>query len=122
MDELTLFDAQGKPVVYVSPDEEMTIYSWDGRPLAYLDENGNVYGFNGKHLAWFEDDILWDHTGNRCGFTQSTCPVFTNFEPFKSFKQFRPFRAFAEFAPFKPFKSQGNSNRPLLSLLEAGMK
>jgi hypothetical protein len=72
MSKLTLFDAQGTPVAYVDFEDERTIYSFDGRPLAYLDEGKNIYGFNGRHLGWFEDGVVWDHKGNRSGFTQSS--------------------------------------------------
>lgn len=117
--EITLFGSKGDPKAYIAKDEENTIYSFDGRPLAYLDGE-NIYGFNGRHLGWFEDGIVWDHKGLRVGFTSSKCPAFTKFEPFKGFKRFKPFKAFKQFAPFKPFKSYSSSNSDLLTFLEAG--
>ncbi len=118
--ETTIFGKRGDPKAYIAHDDEATIYSFNGVPLAYIDENSNIYGFNGRHLGWFEDEIIWDHKGQRLGFTSRTCPSFTQFEPFKGFKQFKPFRAFKQFAPFKPFKSYSNSNIELINFLKAG--
>jgi hypothetical protein len=118
--ETTLFGKSGDPKAFIAWNEENTIYSFDGVPLAYVDEANNVYGFNGKHLGWFEDGILWNHQGQRVGFTKKTSPVFTQFEPFKGFKQFKPFKSFKEFAPFKPAKSMTNATYSLMEFLEEG--
>jgi hypothetical protein len=121
MEEITLFDPDGNPVAYVAPDDENTIYLWSGKPVAYL-EGENIYGFNGKHLGWFEEGIIWDHEGNRVGFIKGTLPVLAKFEPSKASKQFKPFKAFKEFAPFKPFKSTRVSKTPLSIFLSRGEK
>lgn len=118
--ETTLFNARGEPIAYIADDDEKTIFSFNGEPLAYLAEENSIYGFNGKHLGWFEDQIIWDHLGHRVGFTKKTCPTFTKFEPFKGFKQFKPFKAFKQFMPFKPFKSSTVSSIELLSFLKGG--
>jgi hypothetical protein len=104
MSQVTLFDGAGVAVAYVDYEDEATIYSFAGEPLAYLHED-HVYGFNGQHLGWFEQGVLRDHAGLSAGFFKDKSPVFTQFEPFKGFKQFKPFRGFQEFAPFKPFFS-----------------
>jgi len=104
MSQVTLFDGAGAAVAYIDYDDELTIYSFAGQPLAYLSED-SVYGFNGKHLGWFDNGVLRDHSGHSAGFIQGQCPVFTQFEPFKGFKQFKPFKAFQQFKPFKPFAS-----------------
>ena len=104
MSQISLFDAAGAAVAYVDYDDESTIYSFAGEPLAYLRED-HIYGFNGKHLGWFEQGVLRDSSGSAAGFVNDTLPVFAQFEPFKGFKQFKPFKAFQEFAPFKPFIS-----------------
>lgn len=119
-DETTLFGKNGDPKAYIAWNEGNTIYSFNGKPLAYIDESNNVYGFNGKHLGWFEDSILWNHQGQRVGFTKNSSPVFTQFEPFKGFKQFKPFKGFKQFAPFKPFKSMAIATTSLMEFLEEG--
>ena len=119
MGQETLFDSRGAPVAYIDYDDELTIYSVAGAPLAYLDGD-NVYGFNGRHLGWYEGGVLWDHSGVRAGFRQDASAVFTQFEPFKGFKQFKPFKGFQQFAPFKPFKGAGYIEQSLEVWLERG--
>jgi hypothetical protein len=118
--EVTLFGRNGDPQAYIAHDDDNSLYSFAGEPLAYVDENSNIYGFNGVHLGWFEDEIVWDHAGRRVGFTAKTCPVLRKFEPFKGFKQFKPFKAFKQFAPFKPLKSQAFSREELIDFLHKG--
>ncbi|MCS6472547.1 hypothetical protein NX871_21685 [Burkholderia thailandensis] len=120
MAETTLFDSAGVPVAYIDHADEDTIYAFSGEPLAYIDKGEHIYGFNGIHIGWFQDGVLWDHSGARAGFTGSTCPVFTKFEPFKGFKKFKPFRAFQKFAPFQPFKNSNNLGMPLHDWLARG--
>ena len=67
LNEITLFDANGAPVAYIAPDEEWAIYLWNGKPVAYLEHDGDafsIYGFNGKHLGWFDEGVVRDHQGD----------------------------------------------------------
>lgn len=118
--EITLFDSRGQPIAYIEDSSDRTIFSFNGEPLAYVDDKNNIYGYNGKHLGWFEDQIVWDHSGQRVGFTKSTCPALTQFEPFKGFKQYKPFKAFKQLAPLKPLKGSGISTTGLLEFLKNG--
>lgn len=118
--ETTLFGRNGEPIAYIAHQEGNTIYTFAGKPCAYIDDSNNIYGFNGKHLGWFEDDFVRDHQGYRIGFTESTCPVFTQFEPFKGFKEFKPFKGFKQFRPLKPIKSYVISETSLLAFLKEG--
>lgn len=62
--EVTLFDKQAKPIVYISyADNDSTIYMWDGSPVAYLKEKGEIYHFNGQFLGWYTDGILYGKDG-----------------------------------------------------------
>lgn len=104
-DEISLFDSTGTATAYIA--EELTIYLWSGKPVAYLEKDDaggfHIYGFNGKHLGWFVGGIARDHKGNAVGAVKEAFATATKFEPFKSFKQFKPFKAFKAFAPFRPF-------------------
>jgi hypothetical protein len=71
--EKTLYNIRGEPVAYRSTYPSKRIYLWDGHPVAYLYDY-HVYGFNGRHLGWFLDDIVYDSEGKRIGFASSTCP------------------------------------------------
>ena len=70
-----VFNKRGDPVAYILDDYNETIYLTDGSPVAYLYEQGHVYGFNGRHLGWWIEGILYNHDGERIGFSSSTSPV-----------------------------------------------
>ena len=120
--ETTLFGLTGDPKAYIAWYDNNTIYSFKGEPLAYIDEKFNIYGFNGNHLGWFEEGIVWDHEGKKVGFTKETSPTFTRFEPFKAFKKFKPFKSFKKLAPIKPFKKMSKSEVELLEFLNLGRR
>ena len=79
-----IFNKRGDLVAYISDDYNETIYLIDGSPVAYLYEQGHVYGFNGRHLGLWIEGILYNHDGERIGFTSSTSPVPIGREPTNS--------------------------------------
>lgn len=123
-EEVTLFDADGEPVAYIVLDDELTIYLWGGEPVAYLHRTGrknpSIYGFNGKHLGWFESGIARDHDGDAVGFAKGAVNKTTRFESFKSFKQFKPLKGLRELEPLEPVFSTRWSSTPLKEFLAAG--
>jgi len=40
-DEVSLFNGHGKASAYIAVDDELTIYLWGGKPVAYLSSSGN---------------------------------------------------------------------------------
>jgi hypothetical protein len=40
-----------------------------------------VYGFNGKHLGWFNDATILDHDGNAVGYVKGEISMLTHLEP-----------------------------------------
>ena len=84
--ERTLFNRNGDAVAYITDDYNETIYMPDGHPVAYLYEDIHIYGINGRHLGWFVNDIIFNHDGERVGFTAGTCPVPVGQEPVKAEK------------------------------------
>ncbi len=81
----TLYNPKGEPIAYICNHFRDTIYLWDGHPVAYL-YSYHIYGFNGKHLGWFIDGIIYDYYGDRAGFTSTTCPVSAFQDPPKAKK------------------------------------
>lgn len=77
--EIILYNKNGEPVAYIADDGE-TIYLWNGHAVAYLYKD-KVYGWNGKHLGWFVDGIIYDLRGLIVCFIRSKCPVATYAEP-----------------------------------------
>jgi len=75
--EKTLFNKSGEATAYISDDYNLTIYLWEGSPVAYLSNDLHIYGINGRHLGWLIDEIIYNQQGERIGFTSVSCPVPT---------------------------------------------
>ena len=123
--EITLFDCDGQARAYIDAnDNAMPIYLWSGEPVAYLktsrDSGYSVYGFNGKHLGWFEDGLIRDHDGYICGFIKGAVNKYTAYEPYKGYKQYLPYKSYTEYEPYKPYKKPYFSTPPLVLLLKQG--
>ena len=114
--EISLFDKDGNPFAYIAVDDESTIYSWAGTPTAYLVRDNNqthIYSFQGKHLGWFEEGVVRDHSGHVAAFTKgSITNVLTKLEPLKALKQLKPLKSVRELSPLKPINSLYFSNSP----------
>ena len=89
MIEEKIFNKNGEPVAYVTPGHIPVIYLWGGFPAAYIYEGDHVFGFNGKHLGWFVNKILYTNGGDRIGFAFDNCPVSIAKDPVKGKKQAR---------------------------------
>jgi 4-fold beta flower protein len=122
-EEITLFDARGMATAYIAVDDDLTLYLWSGKPVAYLEgdsEGGfHIYGFNGNHLGWFVQGVIRDHEGDAACATKEHLG-FTEFEPFKSFKAFKPFKSFKAIAPFRPFFTTSWGDMPCGLFLAQG--
>jgi hypothetical protein len=117
--ETTLFNKNGKAVAYIADDGE-TIFNWDGRAVAYLVED-KVYGWNGKHLGWYNEGTIFDIFGLRSGFVRPKSPIPTHGEPIKPAKQIKPARGSRQMAVSKPVLCYGYSGRSLEEILEEGV-
>lgn len=120
-DEVSLFDSAGKPVGYIA--EELTIYLWSGKAVAYLhSESGkvHVYGFNGKHLGWFVKGIVRDHDGSAIGGVKEVFKSSVEYEPYKAYKEYKPYKSYREYAPYQPYLSQNWGDMPLRLFLMQG--
>jgi len=118
MEEISLYNINGNPVAYIANDKE-TIYLWEGMAIAYV-AGDKLYGWNGKHLGWFEDGIFYDLNGLRVGFTKDKNPGPAYIEPSKAAKYAR-YAKYAKYAPnAKPVLSTQNSDINLRDLLKDG--
>lgn len=126
--EITLFDSDGEPKAYIDADDkEIPIYLWNGEPVAYLEpvsryDYYNVYGFNGKHLGWFEGGLVIDHEGYVVGFIEGAVNKYTKYEPYKSYKKYLPYKSYTQYEPYKPNTKSYFSSTPLVLFLSAGKK
>ena len=117
----TLFDSKGNPIAYLDFDDDNTFYLWNGTPVAYLSSNNTIYGFNGKHLGWYEKGIIRNLLGEKNGFNKSALGVFPKYEPYKSYKSYKPYKAYKEYAQYKPFYSFSVSNESLSQFMTNGI-
>ena len=118
--EKILYDKNGDAVAYFAMDYEGIIYLWDGLPVAYLYDAEHVYGINGRHLGWFKDDILFNHAGERIGFTFTTCPVSISKPPVKGKKMRRDEMRPRWQRPPLPKLSFGVASQNLADILKEG--
>ena len=118
--ERKLFNKNGDVVAYITDDYHETIYLWDGSPVAYLYEDQHVYGINGRHLGWFVDEILFNNSGERIGFTINSCPVPIAKEPTKIERSARDEIRPRWAAPTFPKLSHNFADRDLADLLKEG--
>ena len=122
-EEISLFNSKGKPIAYIDTKEDLTIYMWSGKPVAYLSKNNDdfdIYGFNGTHLGWYIDGVIYDHKGDAVGFIKGAVNMYTEYEPYKSYKEYKPYKAYKAYAPYRPYLSNSFSNTPLSIFLLGG--
>lgn len=119
--EITLFNSKGGSVAYIDTNDDLTIYLWSGKPVAYLNSN-SIYGFNGKHLGWFHKGIIWDHDGNAVGFIENAVIMPTKLEPLKGLQKLTPLKSITEIPPIEPIYSRRWSHTPLSIFLSQGIK
>jgi hypothetical protein len=108
-----LYDSRGNPFGY--SDDGETIYTFDGKPIAFLDED-SLYAFSGAHLGFFENGQIWDHSGGVVLFTggASGGPMkpLKSLKPLKGLKQVKPLKGLKELKPLKPLKNMAWSRVP----------
>lgn len=109
---MTFYNKNGEPIAYAEDGEH--IYLFTGEPVAYFHGDA-VYGFNGKHLGWFENGWIRDLHG-LCVFYSGDAsgsgplkPV-KNVKPVKSVKSVRPVKSVREVKSVKSVKSLSWSN------------
>jgi len=94
--EIDFYDKSGEPIAYT--DDGMNIYTFPGKPVAYLDGNV-VYSFCGKHLGWFENGWIRDTKGKCVFFTKGATDG-----PLKPVKKEKPAKHFKHEKPVKGVK------------------
>ncbi len=117
--EITLYDRRGIPTAYIAANDENTIYLWTGEPTAYLYED-HLYGFNGHHLGWFQDGILWDYEGIAVGFTRETLTASPKDESSKAPRAAKPARQVRDVPPDQPALTLSVYTTLLSTFLQTG--
>jgi len=104
-----LFDVSGEPVAFIDDDGE-TIYSYQGKPLAWISEDA-IYNYKGKYLGWIENGWIYDLTGRPSLFHNEVTggprlPI-RKIEPIKGIKQILPIRPIKQIQTIRPIKTVG---------------
>lgn len=60
--QVTLYDRETEAIAYIDYEDDSTIYTFEGEPLAYIEADKWVYGFNGKLLGWYSESVLYDRS------------------------------------------------------------
>jgi len=63
---IDLYDSNGDAKLYIDEENSNTIFTWSGKPLAYLEYQDNrfqVFGFNGTHLGYYVSGRIYDQDG-----------------------------------------------------------
>ncbi|MBM4348674.1 MAG: hypothetical protein FJ106_02125 [Deltaproteobacteria bacterium] len=110
--EITLYDSEGDAAAYIDTDHDLTIYLWEGKHVAYLADD-SVWGFNGKHLGWFESGIIGYHKGYAVGCVKGAVSMNYNLEPLKGLKELRPLKSLKELKLLNPLKMNRWAPLPL---------
>ncbi|MCF6406991.1 hypothetical protein L3C95_29095 [Chitinophaga filiformis] len=118
--DVALFNKDGKAIAYIdTKDKDRTIYLYSGEPVAVISE-ADVYGFNGKHLGWYEKGVVRDHDGKRIGNTKKAATGYTQYEPYKSYKRQKPYMGYKRYPPYKPYFSNAWSDGSFEVFLSKG--
>jgi hypothetical protein len=101
--EAEFFDSKGTAVAYFDYDDaDRTFYLWsEGEPVAHMDED-SLYGFNGKHLGWLQNGVIYEHEGNVVAATVARFKDPVQPPPPKGPKQYKPYKDYKEYRPYKP--------------------
>jgi hypothetical protein len=118
-DQLALLDQAGKTVGYVDAQRRDTVFLADGRPVAYL-SGGSLYGFNGAHLGWVENGVLWNHGGEAMGTVHAAEDSKALLAGIKPGSYAAPRRLMRDIEPLKPEFQAGSSQESLEQLLAQG--
>ena len=57
---LTFYNRKGSPVAYT--EDNRNIFFFNGKPIAYIDED-HVYNYENKHLGYYKDGWIRDNEG-----------------------------------------------------------
>lgn len=123
--QISLFNKHGHAVAYIDYDEDATIYTWDGYPLAFLKKEGTIhalFGFNGKFLAWYKQGRVHDKKGYILAAEKSKMNRATRGEGIKSMQKLQAIRSITELAPIRPIFKSTWSEEDFIKILEKGKK
>ncbi len=119
--DVNLFNSGGKAAAYLDSSEGLTFYLWSGEPVAYLDGD-SVYGFNGKHLGWYRDGVVYDEGGDIVAAPPSALHAAVEVPPLRGLKGLKPLKGLKELKPLRPLFQLAWSQTPALAFFLQGIE
>lgn len=105
---LNFYDSNGRSYAY--SDDGESIYTFGGRPIAYLDGD-SVYSYGGIHLGYFRNGLVRDEAGGVVLFSDGASggPIkpIKQIKPIKGIKQIKPIKGIKAIKPIRPIDSMG---------------
>jgi hypothetical protein len=103
----TFYSNDGEATAYIDWHDDLTIYLWNGSPVAYLHEgrspnHWHVYAFPGTFLGWYEAGVIWDQRGDGILARADVLTSPPQREPVRGIKGLKPIKGLRELAPLKP--------------------
>jgi hypothetical protein len=113
--EIPLYNNDGEAVAYIDTEEDLTIYLWSGKPVAYLEKKSDrmlVYGFNGKHLGWFDNGAIYNSDGDVSCALKNLLTKHPQALSYKGYKEYKPYKSYKDYPDWKPSFSRSFSQMP----------
>jgi hypothetical protein len=120
-EQVSLFDRAGVAVGYIDAREAHTVFLANGNPVAYVTSN-SLYGFNGAHLGWIEQGVIWNHNGEAVGYARVSADLDQSGQSPKRVGRHLPTPLMRDVEPLKPSFRVVESTESLAGLLAQGVR
>ena len=122
--QVDFLNCKGEWSIYIDSEKDFNIYSWDGEPLAYIDDDCNIYGFNGKYLGWWNSDnlIMYDVDGRPFACTEYSYAGYIPYKPYKSYQKYAPYKNYKQYARYRPYEKNKFSGIDAIVYLSQGRR
>jgi hypothetical protein len=110
-DEFSFFDSRGRASAYLDLGDGLTFFLWSGEPVAYL-VGDSIYGFNGRHLGWYKEGMVFDHDGDVVAAPASAFLTAVEAAPIRGLKALKPLKRLRELEPPKALFGRSWSDLP----------
>ena len=68
--EIYSFSGKASAVI----DDDANLFHWNGTHVGYIIDSA-IFKINGRHIGWYENEVMYDKNGYEIGYTIQTCPV-----------------------------------------------
>lgn len=125
--QIALYDENKEAIAYIDYGDDTTIYTFEGEPVAYIQSEEQVYGFNGKFLGWYWEGALYDRgyyvVGAKHGIVRGGInTAVTRPEKVKGNKKVKPVQSVRENAFARPVLKDSWSETALTEFFSGGKK